>query len=501
MGYTAMYLRKSQPKELGDTVEETLQRQKATLLEFAQKNNITISEIYEEVVSGDSLYARPEMLRLLSDIEAGKYSFVLCSDIDRLGRGAMSEQGIILETFKSAGVKIITPRKVYDLSNDIDEEYTEFETFIARRELKLIKRRMRRGIERTIEDGGYIANAPYGYRKTTVRKSPTLEIYEEEARFVRLMFDLYANQGYGCQHIADTINAMGAKPHRSSSFGRTSVMKILRNPVYIGKIVWNQKKHLRTAGKDGVKHSVLYNPPEKWTIVDGLHPPIVDEDLFRKTQEIFKGRYHPPSFTGSVENPLAGLVVCANCGGLMQRQAMPKSKEAYLICLRRGCIVSSMLPFVEQAVLAELRRLSNSLRSEADHQEIDSPTEDYSAALNALDEEQEKIRVQLDRLSDLLEQGVYTIERYQEREKILYEKREKIEASRKRILEKPIPRQLDKLAMSNRIDKSLEEYPDLSLARKNQLLKSIVEKVTYYKEKGWKPHEFEIQIDLLPIYR
>ena len=152
-----------------------------------------------------------------------------------------------------------------------------------------------------------------------------------------------------------------------------------------------------------------------------------------------------------------------------------------------------MLPFVEQAVLAELRRLSNSLRSEADHQEIDSPTEDYSAALNALDEEQEKIRVQLDRLSDLLEQGVYTIERYQEREKIL--------ASRKRILEKPIPRQLDKLAMSNRIDKSLEEYPDLSLARKNQLLKSIVEKVTYYKEKGWKPHEFEIQIDLLPIYR
>lgn len=499
MDHTAMYLRKSRAEELSDTVEETLQRHKATLLEFAQKNQIQIAEIYEEVVSGDSLYTRPEMLRLLSDIEAGKYHSVLCMDIDRLGRGAMSEQGIILETFKSAGIKIITPRKVYDLNNDLDEEYTEFETFIARRELKLIKRRMRRGIERTIEDGGYIANAPYGYRKTTVNKSPTLEVYEEEAKFVRLMFDLYANQGYGCQYIADTINSMGAKPHRSAAFGRTSVMKILRNPVYIGKIVWNQKTHLRTATKDGVKHSVLYNPPEKWTIVDGLHPPIIDEDLFQKTQEIFKGRYHPPAFSGSVENPLAGLMVCANCGSLMQRQVMPRNPEGYLVCLRRGCMVSSKLPFVEQAVLTELRRMSDSLKANVDSSRT-APLEDYSAALGALDEEQEKIRVQRDRLSDLLEQGVYTIERYLEREKALHEKIEKIEASRKKLMENK-PKQLDPEAMGKRIDKVLEQYPSLSISSRNQLLKSIIEKISYYKEKGWKPQEFEIEIKLLPIYK
>lgn len=148
MENVAIYLRKSRAEELSDTVEDTLRRHKEILLEFAEKNDLQVTKIFEEVVSGDSLYARPQMLCLLSEIEKSSYTAVLCMDIDRLGRGAMSEQGIILETFKANKTKIITPRKIYDLCDEIDEEYTEFETFMARRELKLIKRRMQRGIRK-----------------------------------------------------------------------------------------------------------------------------------------------------------------------------------------------------------------------------------------------------------------------------------------------------------------------------------------------------------------
>ena len=69
-----------------------MERHRKTLLEFAEKNALTISEqnIYKEVVSGDALYARPEMLRLLKDVEAQAFDAVLCMDIDRLGRGSMA---------------------------------------------------------------------------------------------------------------------------------------------------------------------------------------------------------------------------------------------------------------------------------------------------------------------------------------------------------------------------------------------------------------------------
>ena len=85
--------------------------------------------------------------------------------LDRLGRGSMSQQGVILEAFQHAGVKIITPQKTYDLDNEMDEDYTELQTFFARKELKLIKKRLRRGQERTAAEGGYLASAPFGYEK------------------------------------------------------------------------------------------------------------------------------------------------------------------------------------------------------------------------------------------------------------------------------------------------------------------------------------------------
>ena len=149
----ALYLRKSRSEELSNSIAETLKKHKETLLEFAKIKRYEVKKIYEEVVSGESLYQRPQMLLLLRDVEENQYDGVLCMDIDRLGRGTMSEQGIILETFKSTNTQILTPRKTYDLNNEIDEEYTEFETFMARRELKMIKRRMQRGIEKSVKDG------------------------------------------------------------------------------------------------------------------------------------------------------------------------------------------------------------------------------------------------------------------------------------------------------------------------------------------------------------
>lgn len=162
MSLYALYLRKSRSDDPEKSVEETLRRHREILDKYAIENGIDVKpeDIYEEVVSGESLYSRPEMLRLLESVESGAYEGVLCMDIDRLGRGKTSDQGIILETFKYSNTKIITPNRQYDLNDEFDEDYAEFEGFMAHRELKMIKRRMQRGIQKTIEEGGYLANAP-----------------------------------------------------------------------------------------------------------------------------------------------------------------------------------------------------------------------------------------------------------------------------------------------------------------------------------------------------
>ena len=94
----AIYLRKSRAEEFNDPVQETLKRHREMLLEYACEHSFVVdeSDIYEEVVSGERLYERPKMLELLLEVEKGRYDGVLCVDIDRLGSGAMSEQGVIL---------------------------------------------------------------------------------------------------------------------------------------------------------------------------------------------------------------------------------------------------------------------------------------------------------------------------------------------------------------------------------------------------------------------
>lgn len=492
----AVYLRKSRADDPHEPLEETLRKHREQLTAYMLREGISVlpEDVYEEVVSGDSLYARPQMLRLLEKVESGEYAGVLCMDIQRLGRGSMRDQGIILDAFKYSGTKILTPVKTYDLRDDTDETYTEFETFLGRQELKMIKKRLRRGIEATIQKGGYIANAPYGYEKTKIGKLPTLKINEEEARFVRMMFDLYL-KGMGGQQIAEAVTRMGARPHRGEEFNRTSILKILKSPTYIGKIVWNQKTCLRPGSRGNEKHKTIYHPPEEWTIVDGVHPAIIDEDIWNRVQVILRGRYHSPSFTGVIENPLAGLMICGNCGMHMQRQASAKGGPL-LLCQKKGCIVSSRLDLVEKALLSSIREEMEKLSAESDG--TGNQAEDHTLEMaRSLEKDIRTARQQESRLHDLLEQGVYDTATFMARHNVLQERIEKLESARSQLHP---PRKKDVKAMQERILRVLADYPTSSPAERNQLLKSILEKAVYTKSKGAKPAEFHLKAVLLPIY-
>ncbi len=489
-----VYLRKSRMEEGMDT-DEVLRRHRESLTECAQRHGLYVEEWYPEVISGESLYARPQMLRLLEDVEAGRYDAVLCMDLDRLSRGRMKDQGIILDAFKDSGTKIVTPDKVYDLSDEIDDELAEFKTFMSRREYKIITKRLRRGLQRSIQDGCYVANAPYGYRKTVIDRKPTLEIYEPEAKFVRLMYQLYA-AGYGCVAIAGQVNAMGAHPHRSPSFNRSSVAAILRNPTYIGKIVWNQKTHIRKNAKGNLKHITIYNPREKWTITDGLHPPIVEKELFDKVQGIYDKKYRPSKQDGTVKSPLAGLVFCTSCGGHMQRMTM--KTQPYLVCPRKGCCASAKFDLVERRVLQYLEDTLARLRVAAPEQAQDlGPTED---ALAAIRKELSAAMRQKARLHDLLEMGEYDLPTYRERMAVVKDKIADLE-HRQADLERrlDLERSADPTAQARQIEAVLAVYSTADAAGRNALLHSVIDRIDYSKPKKTAPSDFELVITLRPV--
>ena len=488
------YLRKSRMEEGMDT-DEVLAKHQKSLYDYARQHKIHIIATYPEVVSGESLYARPQMLQLLQDVEDGRYDCVLCMDLDRLSRGRMKDQGIILDAFKDSGTLIVTPDKVYDLSDEIDEEYAELKTFMSRREYKIINKRLRRGIQQCIESGGYIANAPYGYRKTIVDRKPTLEIYEPEAKFVRMMYEMYA-QGYGCYTIAHHVNALGAKPHRTTEFNRSSVAHILRNPTFIGKIVWNQKKHIKKGSKGNPKHITIYQPRDQWTITDGLHPAIVDKALYDKVQDIFEGRYHPPSNDGTIKTPLVGLVKCGNCGMNMQRLM---GKYPHLSCYRAGCCASAKYEYVEERILDFLADTLMQLSLEAAAATPTKNTDVLDSALAAVRKELALAQKQKTRLYELLEMGEYDLPTFRERMAAVRQKIEKLEKREADACRAANDARLaDPAAMVQKLQAVLDTYWTSDAAGRNALLRSVIDQITYHKEKKTKPADFYLDIQLKP---
>lgn len=491
----AMYLRKSRADDPSASIEEVLAMHRKILEELAERKGIYIDDVFEEVVSGESLSGRPEMLKLLKGVQAGLYDAVVCMDIDRLGRGGMADQGVILDAFRDSETLIITPDKSYDLSDEMDEELTEFKAFMARREYKMIRKRMQRGKMHVIESGAYVPNAPYGYKKCTINKMPSLEIVEEEAWFIRYIFNRYLS-GVGATTIVAELNAMGSVPRRGDAWVRSSLRHILRNPTFAGKVAWNRVKHYRPGAHGLEKHHVVHMPEEDWILVDGLHEAIISWEDWLKVQEIRKRKYIPSQNTGKIKNPFAGLIVCPKCGKNMQMMGCNKG-VSYLLCNTKSCQAGAQIAFVEEHLIDQLHEMLEAIKLAPEAAVPPAQLQALSDQIASLEKEIEKLDSRMPKLYELLEDGVYDKATFALRKEATQKEKAALER-RKLAIEEELHeiKSADMKKTGEVLESVLRIYPTLEPDGKNMLLKSVIAKVEYNKEKKSKPRDLSLAITL-----
>ena len=503
MSRYCIYLRKSRADLEAEAhgEGETLSRHKTALMELARRMGIKVSATYEEIVSGETIAARPQMQRLLSEVGAGEWDGVLVMEIERLARGDTMDQGLVAQTFKYSGTKIITPLKTYNPQNEFDEEYFEFGLFMARREFTTTNRRLVRGREASAKEGKYVGSVPpYGYRKVKIPndKGFTLEIIEEQAKVVRMIFDWYINgteingqkKRLGLHAIAARLNEIGIKSVCGKEYWTIyGVKNMLKNPVYIGKIRWGYRKAKKTVTPDGIKKTREFSESGDYLIVDGLHEPILSEDVFYKAQEMMADNPPPPTkMRNKYANPLVQLVYCARCGHSMGYRA-PYSRQCnpYLICSTPGCTtVGAPLPQIEQRVLNILSGWVSdySVNKQQVEQEEKLNTE-LANAIEMSEKEIKNLQVQLDNVYDFFERGTYS-------EKIFLQRSSAIEQKITDLQDKivnlraehslVIERQRVQAEFVPSITSLLDVYDTLDAADKNNWLKQIIERIVYEKE-------------------
>lgn len=481
----AIYLRKSR----GDD-ENSLKNHKDTLFKLAKDKNLNILKIKEEIVSGEKIINRPKMLELLNEVEKNLYDAVLVMDIDRLGRGNMQDQGIILSTFKDSNTKIITPRKIYDLNNEWDEEYSEFEAFMARKELKIISRRMQQGRLKAIEEGHFLASSPpFGYDFSFNEKGRRiLIINKENAKVVKMIFNMYKDNN-GASKISSVLNKQGYKSANGNNFIDKTIRDIIKNKVYCGYVTWNKK-----------------NKNKDTLVSKGYHEPIITEELWNICNSKISKREISPN-KNKITNPLAGIVKCELCGHtLVAKSAKMKKTDLtptrYLTCtycLNR----SSKLYLVEEAIIKHLKIWLDEYKIILNENDIKEGNSDiikeYRKQIKNLENNLSKLEKQKDNLHDLLEQGVYDVDTYIKRANNIKERVNEINKSVEEINSKiniELGNEKVKIELLPEIENVLEQYEHIDDNElKNKLLKTVLDKVVYSKNhKRRNPLDFKITL-------
>lgn len=481
-----MYLRKSRADGEHESVEEVLHRHERILQEFALKaygHEIPEDFIFREVVSGETIQSRPQMCRLLEQLQSREVDAVLVVDPQRLSRGDLRDCGTVIRAFQYTETIVATPQKSYDLSDKFDRKFLEMELMRGNDYLEYVKEIMLRGRLASVAEGNYIGSSPpFGYDKVKIGKAYTLaENAESDA--VRLIFDMYVRQNLGFAKICQQLDDLGIKPRKKEYWVPASIKDILANPVYIGKIRWNWRKTVKQYQNGEITKSRPKSPEESWILVEGKHPALISDEMFQAAQEK-RGTAPRIKMTKCLNNPFAGICKC-ECGSAMVLKPSDKAQLRIMCQHQTHCHNKSALyTEFEAEVVRTLRGCIAEL--EAQYQSGECPSRQLQGNLIAgLRREMIEIEKQQDKLYELLERGIYTEPVFLQRNAALADKRSQTQAAIERA-SITVTRSSDIHERIVKLNEAVSciENRDLTPKTKNDFLKTVIKQIRYSRQIG-----------------
>lgn len=267
-----------------------------------------LSEVYyDEGISGTQIKKRSGFKKMIQDALNGDVDLIITKEVARFARNTVDTLSYTRK-LKSAGVGVIFTIDNIDTRDADGELRLTIMASIAQEESRKTSERVKWGQKRQMEKGVVFGRDLLGY---TVQNGQ-LHINEEEVPIVQAIFHKYTNEGKGTWTIANELLAEGMRPKRIALWSNVVILRVLRNEKYVGDLC--QKK---TYTPDYLTHSKKYNRGEEEMVyLKEHHEPIIDRDLWNRTQEELKRRSPSEEQKSKHSNRYwcSGKIHCAECG-------------------------------------------------------------------------------------------------------------------------------------------------------------------------------------------
>ena len=311
-----LYLRMSSDKQ-----ETSIDGQRAELLSYAEKHGyVIVGEYLDEAISGDDTPKRTGFLAMRDDCSSGDFSVVLCWDQDRFGRFDLLECGYWITPFRQSGVRLETiAQGKIDWEDLVGQLIYTVNQMGKAQFLRDLSRNTVRGMLASARNGtaGTGGPNPFGYHS----KDGKVTVVPDEARTVRLIFELYLEPAGSARSIAAELNRRKIKAPRGKTWRDSSVRAILSRRKYTGTFVYG----VQNAGKYFSWRNGEIIPRRKSDrskksdpiVIENTFEPIVSQEVFDQVQRKLEANKANKSRKKARQYLLSGLVKCGDCNGAM----------------------------------------------------------------------------------------------------------------------------------------------------------------------------------------
>ena len=313
----------------------------------------------DEGISGTSTKKRDSFLQMIGDAKAGRFDFIITKEISRFSRSTLDSIQYTQELLEhNVGVLFQN-----DNINTLDPD-SEFRLVVmagvAQDEVRKLSERLKFGFRQAIKNGHVLGNDKlWGYDK----KDCILTINESEAKAVRRIFDLYANQKMGIRRISQKLYDEGFTSRRGNAFNVLTIRHILENPKYKGWYCANKSQTVDYRSK-----RKIFLEEDEWIMYpDPSIPAIVSEELWDRANALYKRRRqqmlsHQNAAEFHNRYPYSGKIICEEHGTSFHRQvrkSMKGEKEAWQCRVyrnrgRAGCSAPQLLTEELDQIMARI---------------------------------------------------------------------------------------------------------------------------------------------------
>jgi len=275
----------------------------------------------EEVSGSTPVRARRGGAALLADAMADRFGALVLEGLDRLSRDLV-EQETIVRRLEHRGIRIIGVCDGYDSEATGKKLHRGMRGLINEVYLDDLRAKTHRGQAGQVSRGYSAGGGGYGYRSTHDGTGYRIEIDEDQARWVRWIFEHFA-EGWSSKRIVAELNRLRVPSPRGGTWAVSAVYGsaakgcgILHNELYVGRYIWNRSQWVKDP--DTGKRQRFERPRSEWLIEERSALRIIDQAIWDATRARFSTSYKEGGTKGKGRAPrslLGGLMKCGYCGG------------------------------------------------------------------------------------------------------------------------------------------------------------------------------------------